>query len=156
MSFFMKLNVTELRDGITSLHGIHDFMNLRRQENRSRPLGCPLAAVKPRTAPCCSGEHVVVWVISLTPPAGSCPMTVSNGTSPPVQVNVWVKLFPTSKTGGYCNAAVNLAGTLESIVHGKESVKIAISSWNMGTILHNNFCISPCFALCHPNHATRK
>ena len=25
MSFFHEINVTELRDGITSLHGIHDF-----------------------------------------------------------------------------------------------------------------------------------
>ena len=27
MSFFYKINVTELRDGITSLHGIYDKLN---------------------------------------------------------------------------------------------------------------------------------
>ena len=47
----------------------------------------------------------------------------TNGTSPPLQVIVWVKLRPTSKEVGKVKTPVNLAGNEGSIEHGKPSVK---------------------------------
>ena len=87
------------------------------------PVECPEDNLKPSVFPCTVGVHVIVWLFSLRPPAELCPMMVSNGTSPPLQVNIWVKVSVVSKVDGKGNAAVNLVGNDESTLHGKPPVR---------------------------------
>ena len=77
--------------------------------------------MKPIVVPCRAGVHVIDWAFSLRPPAELCPMAASNGTSPPLQVIIGVKLFAESIEVGKVKPAVNPAGSDESTEHGKPS-----------------------------------
>ena len=84
---------------------------------------CPVDNLKPSVFPCTVGVHVIVWLFSLSPPAELCPMMVSNGTSPPLQVIIWVKVSAKAKVDGKGSTPVNLVGNDESILHGKPPVR---------------------------------